>query len=73
MSGRVWTSIILHLHFALLARAGMRDPEASQAVRDECTDRYCRAVDELVDRLEALWVMRLMGDIGDYLARRERG
>lgn len=72
MSVRQWQAIILNLHAALLARDGMRDPEASQAVRDECTDRYCRAVDELVGCLEALWVMRLMGDIGDYLARRER-
>jgi hypothetical protein len=72
MSLRVWTMAILHLRAALLARGGMRDAEASQAVRDECTDRYCRSVDDLVDCLETLSEAKVLGAITDLLAGRGR-
>lgn len=70
MSVRDWTMVVLQLRGALLAREGMRDPEASQAVRDQSTDRYCRAVDQIVDRLEALQDARLLGEIGEFLRSR---
>lgn len=67
MSVRVWTMMILHLRAAQLAREGMTDREASQAVRDEATDRYCRAVDQMIDCLGTLSDAKVLGEISDFL------
>lgn len=63
---------VCHLRGAVLAREAMADPEATQAVRDQATDRYCRAVDSLVEHLDRLSEGRVLGKITDLLAEEAR-
>jgi hypothetical protein len=69
---REWVMAVCHLRGALLAREGMSDPAASQDVRDQATDRYCRAVDSLVEHLNRLSEGRVLGRITDLLAEEAR-
>ncbi len=69
---RDWTEMVANLQEATLARSMMRDPQASDAMRDGATQRYVNATDAVIDNLIVLRASQVLGRFGAYLAKRER-
>lgn len=73
--GRVpeaWTQLIAVHRQAQVAQDQMRNPAATQVMRDEATGRYTVAVDAAMACLSALSERHVLGAITLYLARKER-
>ena len=73
--GRVpeaWTQLIARHREAQVAQDQMRNPQATQVMRDEATGRYTVAVDAVMDCLDTLSERQVLGAITLYLARKER-
>lgn len=72
MSGapREWVFALECLHTAVIERDVMK--AAAGTALDQATDRYVRAVDQLVDTLAVLRDSQVLGWITGELARRAR-
>lgn len=64
-----WTEMIGQHRAAMVAQDQMRDPAASQTMRDEATVRYCRAADAVIAHLASLSERQVLGRVTMYLAR----
>lgn len=67
-----WTRLCGHHREAQVAQDQMKDPGATQIVRDEATVRYARACDAIVACLNRLSEAQDLGRITMLLARKER-
>jgi hypothetical protein len=67
-----WTMMIADHRAAMVAWDQMRDPGASQTMRDEATVRYNRAADAVIQRMARLSEQQVLGRITLHLARKER-
>ena len=68
-----WTRMIGNLRMAQVARDTMRAPLTSPMSRDLATVNYSRAVDLVIDDLNALSEQQVLGRVTLHLARKERG
>ncbi|NJS39822.1 MAG: hypothetical protein HC783_13305 [Rhodobacteraceae bacterium] len=67
-----WTRMIGSFRAAQVAQDQMKDPAASQQVRDDATIRYSRAVDQVIADLGTLSERQVLGRITLFLSKRER-
>jgi hypothetical protein len=67
-----WTNLNTALHEATVAEAYMRDPQASDAMRDAGTQRYVAAADAIIANLQVLREQQVLGRITAFLSKRER-
>jgi hypothetical protein len=67
-----WTLMIGQHRAAMVARDQMRDPAATQTMRDEATARYSRAADAVIEHLSVLSERHVLGNLTMHLARKER-
>ena len=69
---QAWTDLQAYHNAAQVARDQMTDPRAPGGMKDEATDRYCRAVDAVIAELDVLREQRWLGRITILLARKDR-
>jgi hypothetical protein len=69
---QAWTSLIGHHRAAQVAQDQMKDPGATQIVRDEATVAYARACDAMVAEMTRLSESHELGRITLLLSKRER-
>jgi hypothetical protein len=67
-----WTQLVGHHRAAQVAQDQMKDPSATQIVRDEATVRYARATDAMVASMTRLSEAQDIGRITLFLSKRER-
>lgn len=67
-----WTDMCAALHQASVAGPVMRDPQASDALRDGATQQYVAAADAVIAKLEALREAQVLGRITAFLSKWER-
>jgi hypothetical protein len=67
-----WTMMIAQHRAAMVAWDQMRDPAATQTMRDEATVRYNRAADAVIQHLSLLSERHVLGNLTMHLARKER-
>jgi hypothetical protein len=73
--GRVpeaWTQLIAVHRQAQVAQDQMRNPQATQVMRDEATGRYTVAVDAIMACLDRLSERNVLGAVTLYLAGKEK-
>jgi hypothetical protein len=67
-----WTQMIVQHRAAMVAWDQMRDPGATQTMRDEAMVRYSRAADAVMQHMAALSGQQVLGRITMLLARKDR-
>lgn len=67
-----WTRLVGHHRAAQVAQDQMKDPGATQIMRDDATVRYARACDAIVAEMNRLSEAHELGRITMLLARKER-
>ena len=67
-----WTALCAHHRAAQVAQDQMKDPAATQIMRDDATVHYSRACDAIVACLNRLSETHELGRITMLLARKER-
>jgi hypothetical protein len=67
-----WTLMMGQHRAAMVAWDQMRDPGATQTMRDEASVRYTRAADAVMQHMSVLSGQQVLGRITMLLARKDR-
>lgn len=69
---RAWTSAMIHLQAAQVARECLRNPDATGQMRDEAAVTFGRELEKLFDHMSLLREVGATGIITNFLCKRGR-